>query len=271
MSILILVINMRILIIGGAGGIGYKTAKQFASEGDMVYLCVHTEKQVERLNQRLKEENIFMHVFKFDILNKEDFILLDKLKYDILWIHASIGIGGSLISMDVDNLRKNYDVNVFGIMELIKKGYYSMSKNNIDGHIFVTGSIAASLPFPFLSCYTSSKASLSMLVRTFNQELKFLKSNISLSLIELGAYHTGFNQVMIDNKEKYLDKDSIFYKKVNNINRLQRNIFRLIESDNIEKLAIKLTRSMKKRDPKTIIRYPYSQVIFTKLYNFFKM
>lgn len=262
---------MRILIIGGAGGIAYNTAKKFATNGNLVYLGVHTTEQLENIKIRLKEEDIFMHVFKIDILNKQDLSILDKIKYDILWIHAGIGIGGSLLAMSVSNLQKNYEVNVFGVIKTIKKGYYSMAKNKIDGHIFVTSSISRSLPFPFLGCYTSSRASLSMLVRTLNQEIKFLKSNITLSLIEIGAYHTGFNQVMIDNKEKYLDKNSLFYKKRNSINRLQRNVFRLIESDNIDKLSDYLVKNMTKNNPKFLLRYPKVQVLFAKIYDIFKM
>ena len=263
--------KMRILIIGGAGGIAYNTAKKFAMNNHLVYLCVHTNEQLETIKKRLKDESLLMHVFKLDILNKQDLTLLDKIEYDVLWIHAGIGIGGSLLAMSVDNLKKNYKVNVFGIIRMLKKAYYRMEKNKIKGHIFVTSSVSRTLPFPFLGCYTSSRASLSMLVHTLNQEMKFLKSNITLSLIELGAYHTGFNQVMIDNKEQYLDKNSLFYKRRHSINRLQRNIFRLIESDNIDKLSDYLVKNMTKKNPKFLLRYPKGQALFVKMFEFFKM
>lgn len=262
---------MRILIIGGAGGIAYNTAKKFAMNNHLVYLCVHTTEQLETIKKRLKDESLLMHVFKLDILNKQDLTLLDKIEYDVLWIHAGIGIGGSLLAMSVDNLKKNYEVNVFGIIRTLKKAYYRMEKNKIKGHIFVTSSVSRTLPFPFLGCYTSSRASLSMLVHTLNQEMKFLKSNITISLIELGAYHTGFNQVMIDNKEQYLDKNSLFYKRRHSINRLQRNIFRLIESDNIDKLSDYLVKNMTKKNPKFLLRYPKRQALFVKMFELFKM
>lgn len=262
---------MRVLIIGGAGGIAYLTAKRFVECGDMVYLGVHTDSQLDMVKKKNKLDGISMHIFKIDILNDKDLETLDKIEYDILWSHAGIGIGGSLLYMDVKYLKRNYDVNVFGTMRVVQRGYKNMVKRNIPGRIFVTSSMARCLPFPFLSSYTSSKASLSMLVRTINEELHFLKSPISISLIELGAYHTGFNQVMIDNKEKYLEHDSLFYKRVSSINRLQRNVFRLIENDNIDKLSCNLIKQMKRKRVKFLIRYPKIQSIFTKFYDIFKI
>ena len=70
------------------------------------------------------------------------------------------------------------------------------------------------LPLPYLSCYTSSKAALSILCFTLKKELKQINSNISMSLIEPGAYQTGFNDVMINNKEKYLEENSEFYQNI---------------------------------------------------------
>lgn len=264
-------IKLRILILGGASGVAYATAVEFVKSGDMVYLGVHTEEQVEMVKEKNKIADINMYVFKIDILNDSDLDILDKIEYDILWAHAGIGIGGSLLYMDVDNLRNNYNVNVFGTMRVVQRGYKNMLKRNVAGRLFVTSSMARCLPFPFLGCYTSSKASLSMLVRSIHEELKFLKSPISISLIELGAYHTGFNQVMIDNKEKYLECDNKIYYQLESINRLQRNVFRLIESDDIGRLSKNLVVQMKRRRVKFLIRYPISQSIFTKFYDIFKI
>ena len=105
-----------------------------------------------------------------------------------------------------------------------------------------------------------------MLVTTMKTELKKENKNISLSLIEPGAYKTGFNEVMIDNKEKYLDRNNIYYKDRKNISRLQKNIFMLIEKENYNKLVNKIVKEIEKECPKFKIRAPLSQVIFTKIY-----
>lgn len=262
---------MRILILGGAGNIAYETAKLLSENNHLVYLGVHKEKEVQTVQEKNKLENIKMHVFKIDILKDKDLEILDKLEYDVIWQHAGIGIGGTLLYMDLDSLIKNYNTNVFATIKVIKKAYTNMKNKNIKGKIFITSSLAGYLPFPFLGCYTSSKASLSMLVRTIKQELKVLKSNITIHLIELGAYHTGFNQFMIDNKEKYIEETSPIYNQINSINRLQRNTFRLIENDNIENLSKKIMKNLTKKNPPFLIRYPKIQAIFTKIYTMLKI
>lgn len=90
------------------------------------------------------------------------------------------------------------------------------------------------IPLFLIGSYTSTKASISMLTMSLHQELKLIKSNISISLIEPGAYHTGFNQIMIDNKEKYLNKSSIFFKKREIFNKYQRLLFKLIEKKKLD-------------------------------------
>ncbi len=260
--------NMRILIIGARGGIAYLAAKKLSVNND-VYLCVHTTEQLKSIKEKIKLEKLNIKSFKLDITNENDLNLLDKLHYDVIWSHAGIGNGGTLLAMNKDVLVNNYETNVFGTVEVIKRAYSNFIKNNIKGKIFITSSLAGKLPLPYLSCYTSSKAALSMIVTTLKEELKKTKSNISISLIEPGAYKTGFNEVMIENKEKYLEKDSIFYNDLNNINRLQKNLFTLIEKENYTKLVNKIIKEMEKEVPKFRIREPLIQVIFTKLYLLF--
>lgn len=260
---------MRILITGARSGIAYQTALRLEREGHSVYLCVHTEEQQKTLQEKVRQEQLNILVFKLDITRKEDLVLLDQLYYDVLWAHAGIGNGGTLLAMPVDVLRKNYDVNVFGTMDVIKRAYSNFHKNHIKGKIFVTSSLAGMLPFPYLSCYTSSKAALSMLCMTLKTELQRGRQEISISLIELGAYQTGFNEVMIENKDQYLDKNSFFYKNRKSITRLQKNLFVLIEKQDYGKLADKIAKEMQKENPKFKIRAPFLQVLFTKFYLLF--
>lgn len=260
---------MRILITGGRGGMAYLTASKLSKSGHIVYLCTHTNEQLKSLKKKIGNEDSNILPYKLDITNKQDLELLDQLDYDIVWAHAGIGNGGTLLVMDVDVLRDNYKTNVFGTMEVIKKAYLNFKQKNKKGKIFVTSSLAGMIPFAYLSCYTSSKAALSMLCFTLKKELKDSDTNITISLIEPGAYKTGFNEVMIDNKEKFLDEKDIFYYNRKKITKSQKNIFDIIEKKNTEKLVNKIIKEMLKDRPKFKIRKPFLQVFFTKLYLLF--
>ena len=259
---------MKILITGASSGLGYNLGKKFAKRGHLVYLTTHTKEQLSNLKQKLKEEKVNALCFKMDITT-DDIQLVDKINIDCLINHAGIGIGGSLLYMDIENLKKNYEVNVFASFNLLKRVYKNMKKNNINGKIFVTSSLASIIPIPFLGCYTSSKAAISMITETLKKELKYINSNISISLIEPGAYSTGFNQVMINNKEIYLEKNNEIYDNCEVINKKQNKLFKLIESKNYDSLTDKIVKQIEKKRPKFKIRAPFIQKIVAKMYLIF--
>lgn len=260
---------MRILITGAASGIAYMLGAQLAKKGHTIYFTTHTVEQLHSLEEKMKKDKVQALAFKLDITTK-DIELVDKLQIDCLINHAGIGLGGSLLSMDIETLRKNYEVNIFASFELLKKVYCNMVRDQIKGKIFVMSSAAAHVVLPFLGCYTSSKAAISMLVRTLQKELKYLESDISISLIEPGAYHTGFNQVMIDNKGKYLSKDSLFYEEREKLNRSQRKFFRLIEKDDYSDLVREIIFQIEKEHPKFLIRRPWYLSFVLRIYLFFR-
>ena len=269
MDILILVKVMKILIVGATSGIGFSLAKSLSIRNNDIYIGVHKENQISLVKEKIKLEKLNIKVIKLDVRNSKDRKIINKINPDCLVIHDSIGNGGSILEMDINVLRDNYETNIFSNFLLLKEYYELKDKNKDKGKIFVTSSIAAYLPIPFLGCYTSSKAAISMLCKTLKYELKYLNKNITISVIEPGAYHTGFNQVMIDNKELFSYKDSKLYKNKDEVNRIQRNLFRLIEKDNTNSLIKKIVKEIYKDKPKFRIRRPISQSIFLKLYMIF--
>ena len=260
--------DMNILITGATSGIGYELGKNLSKRGHMVYLTAHTEEQLVYLKEKIDREGISAACFKLDITTN-DIDKVDEIEIDCLINHAGIGIGGSILYMDIEFLRKNYEVNVFSSFELLKRVYRNMEKRNVSGKLFVTSSLASMLPVPFLGCYTSSKAAISMLVMTLRKELKYINSNISISLIEPGAYYTGFNQVMIDNKNKYLEKGNIIYRNKDIINCKQHKLFNLVESKNYGNLIGDIVNQIERDNPKFKIRAPFIQRLFVKLYVIF--
>ena len=221
---------MNILITGGRSNIAYNLALKL-SKRHKIYLTTHTTKQCQTLKYKINNN---ITVFKLDITKEEDRNKINNLDIDCLINHAGIGIGGSIIDMNIDDLRYNYEVNVFSSFEVVKLVYHKFLKEHKKGKIFIMSSLSSMIPLFLLGSYTSTKASISMLTMSLHQELKLIKSNISISLIEPGAYHTGFNQIMIDNKEKYLNKSSIFFKKREIFNKYQRLLFKLIEKKKLD-------------------------------------
>ena len=198
--------HMNILITGAASNIGLALALKL-SKHHYIYLTTHTIEQYQKLKSNIHNTNI--ECLKIDV--NQDLDIIDHIDIDCLISCAAIGIGGSVLDMDIKYLKDNFNTNFFSQVELIQIVYIKMHQKG-NGKIFITSSLAQFLSIPMLGNYCSSKAALSSIVTTMHKELKIIKTNITISLIEPGAYHTGFNQVMIDNKDKYLNKNGLFYK-----------------------------------------------------------
>lgn len=259
---------MKVLVTGAYSGIGYKLGCGLARSGHVVYMTTETDEQLNELRKKIKDEMVEVHTFKMDI-STDDILLVDDLEIDCLINQAGVGLGGSILYMDIEVLRNNYEVNVFASFNLLKRVYHNMVERGVKGKLFVTSSVAAYLPFPFLGCYTSSKAAISALCRSIRKELEYLDNGITISVIEPGAYYTGFNQRMIESKNIYLNKDSLFYENRKSINRLQKNLFRFIERDNLDDLIEKVICEVDSEKPKFMIRCPWYISMLLKIYFLF--
>lgn len=205
---------MKILITGACSGIGFLTGITLAYRKHEVIMATHTQEQLESLKNKLKNFALDIKSCKLDLTNNEDIKKIKLFDIDVLINHAGIGIGGSIIDLDMNEVRKNYEVNFFSSFELVKLFCNDLIRKNKKGKVIITSSIAGVIPFEFLGSYCSSKASITMMARCLRKELKLIDSDIDISVIEPGAYKTGFNQVMIDKVEENIsDKSPFYYKK----------------------------------------------------------
>lgn len=259
---------MKILITGATSGIAYQVGKSLAKKGHFVYLTTHTKEQCNSLSKKVSEvPNI--SCFCLDITKEEDREMILNLELDVLINHAGIGIGGSIVDMKIEDIKKNFEVNVFSTLEMVKLMYHNFKKRNVPGKIFVTSSLAGMIPIPLLGSYCATKSSLTTLIMTLRQELYLIDSPITVSLIEPGAYRTGFNQVMIDNKELYLDKNSIFYQKREAWTKFQNFLFKMVEKRSNHSIVKKIVKQVEKKKPKLHIKAPLGQSIGAKLFALF--
>ena len=250
---------MNILITGGASGIGFDVGLKLSKLGYHVFLTTETDEQLKVLREKIGEnENI--GTFRLDLTKKEDRDILNDFDLDILISNAAVNQGGSIVDIDIDKIKKCYDVNIFYNFEIIKIAIQKMNEKN-KGKIIVISSILANIPMPFFGIYGSSKASLSYLCLCLKKELKLINKNIKLKLVEPGLYKTGFNRVMIENgkTEKYY----YFYKSVYD---LEKEILNFVGKSNLDSISNTIIKAVKDECNKTIYRAPFSHNLFLKFY-----
>lgn len=260
---------MKVLITGSRSGIAFLTGITLASRGHFVYMTTHTLKEAHELKKRVDRYNYKIIVFRLDVTNVDDRKILDTLDIDVLINHAGIGVGGSVLDLPLEELKRNFEVNYFYSYDIVKRVVNKMIKNNKDGRIIITSSIAGIIPIPFLGSYCSTKSAISTMATSLRGELKTIKSKIKIILIEPGAYKTGFNQVMIDDIDKNTNSDSVFFNEKDKIHNNLTNIFNLTEKKKLNSIVIKIIEAVESSNPRSKYSAPLVQKIFAKIYTLF--
>ncbi len=260
---------MKILITGSRSGIAFLTGITLASRGHFVYMTTHTNEEAATLKKQVDVLGLKIIIFKLDIVKKEDRQLIDKLDIDILINNAAIGIGGSVLDLPTSELKKNFETNYFASYDLVKRVCNRMIKNKRKGRIIIMSSTAGLIPIPFLGSYCSTKAAISTMATSLRRELKMIKANVDIVLIEPGAYKTGFNQTMIDKIDQYTLDDSVFYYDKVKIHSKLSKLFNVIEKKEVNSIVVKIIEAVETKKPKAKYRAPLLQRIFTKMYLIF--
>ena len=257
---------MKILITGSSSGIGFDTGLKLLDLGNFVYFTVHRKSQVTKVEGKLKDLGMYdnFSVFKLDITIESDRKKLYDLDIDCLINNAAIGIGGSILDLDTNIIKRNFEVNIFSTVEMIQTYAASLLLKNKGGKIIVVSSLAGLIPIPFMGSYCATKAALITLITTLRQELKLIDLNVDICLIEPGIYITGFNEVMIDNKP---DK-SFFSGIYSKVSCYQKIVFKFFGRKNLNTITKQIVKATISTKPSFLYRAPFFQVLSTKFYMF---
>lgn len=184
-----------ILITGASSGMGKETAKQLINQGHRVYTVARRIDQMQDL-KTLGGFPMQMDVTKEEeIQNVVDTIITKEGKIDVLWNNAGYGLYGSVEDVSLEEARKQFEVNVFGVAAMVQKvvPYMRQAKS---GTIINTSSMGGKMYFPMGAWYHASKHALEGLSDCLRLELK--PFNINVVILEPGFIATEFGAVLID-------------------------------------------------------------------------
>ena len=256
-----------ILYTGARSGLAKSVIDKFINNEEyLIYLTVENDEQLRQIAKIYKDINNVKY-FKLNILEDNDINLVEKLNIDILVSNAAIGIGGSVAEIDIEKMKENFNVNVFNNFKLVQLVLKQMIKRK-KGRIIMVSSLGGILPIPFLGSYCATKASIIKLTECLKLELKNIDVDIKISLILPGMYHTGFNQVMLENKYKDMDK-GYFKDELELIRNKENLIFNLLELNSYSSITNKIYKAITSEKPKFIYKAPLLHVIGAKIYQIF--
>ena len=150
------------------------------------------------------EENVLE--FHLDVTCEMDFIHLkdrfSNINFDTIVNFTGIAITSAVEELEENELKKQLDVNLFGLLRIIK---YFCPLLKQDGKLVNISSMASYGIFPFLSPYELSKASADILLNSYS-----IESNRKVVSIRPGAVATKFWEASIELNKNNLEKKSGF-------------------------------------------------------------
>ena len=180
-----------VLITGCSSGIGGDLAQRLAHSG---YTVVATARKVESLNGLEVDLKLPLDVTRQDSVSQAvGYVIQQFGRIDVLINNAGYAQIGAIEELSDDQVQKMYDVNVFGVMRMIRAVVPYMRKQRA-GQIINISSIAAKMVTPVNGSYSSTKFALEAISDALRLELE--PFNIHVILIEPGAIKTNFDQTV---------------------------------------------------------------------------
>jgi short-subunit dehydrogenase len=199
-----------ILITGASTGIGKSTAEYFQNKGWNVAASMRNPQKND-----LKESKS-LKKYKIDVTNKKQIndavkkVIKDFGRVDVLLNNAGYGAFGPVECATDEQIRRQFDVNVFGLIDMTKVVLPYMRKNK-SGVIINISSVAGQVTMPLGSLYHGTKFCVEGISEAMNYELNPL--GIKVKLVEPGGVKTDFagrSLVMFENEIR--DYDPIINK-----------------------------------------------------------
>lgn len=258
-----------VLITGSRRGFGRATAIALANKGYHVIATTHHQKDADEFNNFANEKGLNIRSFKLDINQASDRELIDNYDIDVLINNAAIGESGSLAEIPLDRLRNNLETNVISTLALSQLALKKMIEKGSGRIIFISSLAGRAVSMPFLGAYTMSKYALSAGAESLRNEIKVLKKDIYISVVEPGAYHTGFNQDNIAKKYVWMDENSLFYNMIPSIKKREEWQFKLTEQKDLSSLVKKIIKAVEEKKPRFRYTAPWWQSLGIRLLRIF--
>ena len=192
-----------VLITGASSGIGLVTALYMAERGYSVIGTSRSEDRLASLQEQASRKRLAVSTVELDINSDEGVesvlprLVAEHHGIDVLVNNAGYGLWGPVESLSIDELRAQFETNLFAVVRLVKAVVPGMVERK-RGNIINVSSIAGRIAAPFNGAYAASKFAVEGLSEALRLEL--WSFGVHVSLVEPGLFRTDFpkNQVIAE-------------------------------------------------------------------------
>ena len=186
--------NKKVWFITGASkGLGLELAKKLLAEGYKVAATSRSEAPLVKELGGLSESFLPLEMDLVDeksVKNAIDKTVNHFKTIDVLVNNAGYGLLGALEELSDAESRKNYEVNVFGLLNVIRNAM-PIFRANEKGHIFNISSVGGYYgEFPGWGIYCSTKFAVAGLTESLAAEIKSF--GVHATIVYPGYFRTDF-------------------------------------------------------------------------------
>jgi short-subunit dehydrogenase len=185
------------LITGASSGIGAALAREFARQGADVALAARRLDRLQALAREIEGLGRRAVVVPCDVARDGSVEQAAETvrhafgRIDVVVANAGFGVVGRLDRLTLDDYRRQFETNVFGVLRTI---YATLADvKTAKGRFVIVGSVSGHLATPGGSPYAMSKFAVRALAMALGLELR--REGVSVTLVSPGFVATEIHQV----------------------------------------------------------------------------
>jgi NAD(P)-dependent dehydrogenase (short-subunit alcohol dehydrogenase family) len=239
--------NKTALVTGASSGIGEATALQLAELGYTVYAAA---RRVERMSD-LADRGI--RTRSVDVTDDPsmvalvEMIIADTGRIDVLVNNAGYGSYGALEDMPIQEARRQFEVNVFGLARLIQLVLPQMRAQR-DGYLVNVSSMGGRIWEPLGSWYHASKFAVEGLSDSLRVEVA--EFGIKVVIIEPGSIRSEWSAIAADQLET-TSANTPYAKQAKVVGAVLRRVDRSQMASGPEVVAEVIAKAVQSAKPRT--------------------
>ena len=187
-----------VLITGASSGIGEELAWQLGQAGAKLTLAARRKELIDSLAQRIAAAGrvtpltVECDVTQDGHLEKAVAETVGQWgKLDVVIANAGFGVVGPLRKLVLDDYRRQFETNIFGVLRTIYASLPEIEKTK--GNIVILGSVSGWASSPGASPYTMSKFAIRALANSITPELRL--SGVKVTLVSPGFVASNIRRV----------------------------------------------------------------------------
>jgi len=189
-----MVSNSKVAVVtGSSSGIGLETALVLAENGFKTYATMRNLNKASKILDKAQRTNLPIEVLELDVNSDKSVrqaiekIVKTEGRIDLLVNNAGYALIGAVEDLSTDEVRDQYETNVFGVFRTIREVLPTMRRQR-NGTIINISSIAGIVGFVGMGAYVSTKFAIEGLTQSLRLELA--PFGIRAMVIEPGVIRT---------------------------------------------------------------------------------